>query len=196
MFKRASDTLMSAFALVALAPLLALIAAIVWAETGFPVLFAQERVGLDFRRFRILKFRTMAVKSGGPAVTVAGDPRVTPVGRILRRTKLDELPQLWNVLCGHMSLVGPRPEIPQYVELFKRRYQRVLTVRPGITDMASIHFRNEEEVLSRSADPLNEYTERILPAKLDLAEEYTNTHTILGDVSILLRTAAAIVRHQ
>jgi len=150
-------------------------------------------MGLGFRRFHILKFRTMRV-AGGPSVTVAGDNRVTRIGRILRATKLDELPQLWNVLRGDMSLVGPRPEVPEYVDLYRERYRKVLKVRPGITDLASIRFRNEEELLSRSGDPLKEYAERILPAKLDFAEEYVSTHTLFGDISILFRTATAIIK--
>jgi lipopolysaccharide/colanic/teichoic acid biosynthesis glycosyltransferase len=132
--------------------------------------------------------------AGGPQVTVTGDDRITRVGKVLRLTKLDELPQFWNVLCGDMSLVGPRPEVPEYVDLFRERYRTVLTVRPGITDLASIHFRNEEEILSRSVEPFREYSEHILPAKLDLAEEYIRTHTLLGDISILFRTATSIVR--
>jgi lipopolysaccharide/colanic/teichoic acid biosynthesis glycosyltransferase len=150
-------------------------------------------VGRGFVRFRILKFRTMR-GTGGPSITVAGDARVTRVGKFLRLAKLDEIPQFWNVLRGDMSIVGPRPEIPQYVELFKDRYREILEVRPGITDPASIRFRNEEEVLSRSPDPLEEYTERVLPAKLDMAEEYVRTRSIAGDILIMLRTASSIVR--
>jgi len=127
-------------------------------------------------------------------VTVAGDARVTRVGKFLRFAKLDELPQFWNVVCGDMSLVGPRPEVPEYVDLYRERYRTVLTVRPGITDLASLHFRKEEETLAGAAEPFREYAERILPAKLDLAEEYVKRHTILGDISILFRTATTIVR--
>jgi len=119
---------------------------------------------------------------------------VTRVGRFLRRTKLDELPQLYNVLRGDMSIVGPRPELPEYVERFEDRYQRILAVRPGITDLASVHFRREEEILSQSAQPLREYLDNVLPAKLDLGERYVTTHTLRTDFIILLRTAAAIIR--
>jgi len=193
LLKRCLDVSLSFLVLLLLSPILVAVALAVWLGSRSPILFRQERVGLTFRRFHILKFRTMRVASG-PPVTVAGDDRITRVGKFLRLTKLDELPQFWNVLRGDMSLVGPRPEVPEYVELFRERYRTVLTVRPGITDLASIHFRNEEEVLSKSAEPLREYTERVLPAKLDLAEEYIKTHTILGDISILFRTAASIVR--
>jgi lipopolysaccharide/colanic/teichoic acid biosynthesis glycosyltransferase len=193
LLKRCVDVALSALVLLLLSPITIAVALALWLGAGSPVLFRQERVGLSFRRFHILKFRTMRTASGA-SVTVAGDDRITRVGKFLRRTKLDELPQFWNVLRGDMSLVGPRPEVPEYVELFKERYGAVLTVRPGITDLASIHFRNEEELLSRSSDPLREYAERILPAKLDLAEEYIRTRTVFGDISILFHTATAIVR--
>jgi lipopolysaccharide/colanic/teichoic acid biosynthesis glycosyltransferase len=193
LLKRCLDIALSLGVLTLLSPILALVAVAVWLGSGTPVLFRQERVGLRFRRFHILKFRTMRV-AGGPSVTVAGDDRITRLGSFLRRTKLDEMPQFWNVLRGDMSLVGPRPEVPEYVELFRERYGIVLTVRPGITDLASIHFRNEEEILSRSSEPFREYADRILPVKLDLAEEYIRTRTVVGDISILFHTATAIVR--
>lgn len=191
--KRCTDIALSLLVLVLTSPIAVAVALAVWLDSGSPIIFRQERVGLRFRRFHILKFRTMGVASG-PSVTIGGDARITRVGRFLRFTKLDEVPQLYNVLRGDMSLVGPRPEVPEYVELFKERYRKVLTVRPGITDLASIRFRDEEEILSRSVEPLREYAERILPAKLDLAEEYISTHTVVGDIFILFRTAAAIVR--
>jgi lipopolysaccharide/colanic/teichoic acid biosynthesis glycosyltransferase len=192
--KRAIDIVGSGLALLAGLPLLMAIAAAVAIDSGFPVLYRQRRVGRGFRQFHVLKFRSMVASEGKPRITVSGDSRVTRVGRFLRATKLDELPQFWNVLTGAMSLVGPRPELPEYVDLFRERYRTVLTVRPGITDLASIHFRNEEEVLSMSAEPLREYAQRILPAKLDLAEAYVSTHTFAGDISILFRTAAAVMK--
>lgn len=194
MLKRFLDIALGSLALIIFSPVLAAAALAVWLDSGFPVLFRQQRVGLRFRTFQILKFRTMRVQTAGPQVTVAGDRRITRAGKLLRLSKLDELPQLWNVIRGDMSLVGPRPEIPRYVELFKERYRTVLTVRPGITDLASIQFRNEEEFLSQSADPLKEYADRILPAKLALAEQYVGAHTLAGDISILFRTATSIVR--
>jgi len=192
--KRCIDIVLSSLVLLLLSPILAVVALAVWLDSAGPILFRQERVGLRFRHFRIVKFRTMRVATG-PTVTIAGDTRVTRVGKCLRLTKLDEVPQFWNVLRGDMSLVGPRPEVQQYVEMFKDRYRKVLTVRPGITDLASIHFRNEEEILASSTEPLKEYAERILPAKLDLAEQYIRTRTIFRDVSILFHTAAAIMRN-
>lgn len=192
--KRLCDILASAAALVLLSPLLVLLAAGIAVDSGFPVLFSQERVGRGFRRFRAWKYRTMKSGLSGSSITVAGDPRITRLGRLLRSAKLDELPQLWNVLRGDMSLVGPRPEVPEYVERFRARYERILTIRPGITDPASIRFRNEEEVLSRSVEPLREYAEHILPAKLDLADEYIGKHSVFVDIYILLRTATLILR--
>jgi lipopolysaccharide/colanic/teichoic acid biosynthesis glycosyltransferase len=193
MLKRWIDVALSALLLLLLSPILMAVALALWFSSGNPVLFRQERVGLRFHRFRILKFRTMRV-ANGPSVTVAGDVRITRLGRFLRRAKLDELPQFWNVLRGDMSLVGPRPEVPEYVALFRERYETILKVRPGITDLASIRFREEEEMLSRSSEPYKEYAERILPAKLELAEEYIRTRTVFGDISILFHTATAIVR--
>jgi len=192
LLKRCAEFMLSLAALLLLAPVGAAIAVAIRLDSGGPVFFRQERVGLRFRRFRVWKFRTM-LAADGPLITVAGDSRITRVGEFLRARKLDELPQLWNVLRGDMSLVGPRPQIPEYVELFRERYAVVLTVRPGITDLASIRFRNEEDLLSRSSEPLREYAERILPAKLGLAEEYIGTRTMFRDISILFHTASAIL---
>jgi len=116
------------------------------------------------------------------------------VGRLLRAAKLDELPQLWNVFRGDMSLVGPRPEVPEYVELFRSRYERVLTIRPGITDLSSLQFFNEEAVLQASPNPLAAYREQILPAKLELAEHYTANRSMRLDLAIILRTAGSVFR--
>jgi len=170
-------------------PILAGATLAIWLDSGLPILFRQERVGLKFTRFRILKFRSMRVQSAGPLVTVGGDTRITRVGKVLRLTKIDELPQLWNVLLGEMSMVGPRPEVPEYVELFKERYRNILNIRPGVTDFASIYFRNEEEILARSPDPLNDYRSRVLSIKLDLAEKYLREQSLLCDLGIIVRTA-------
>ena len=189
LLKRRVDIALSIFIALLVSPLLIGAAFAVWLDTGLPVLFSQERVGLGFRRFQILKFRTMRVHSGEPLVTVAGDNRISKIGRILRLTKVDELPQFWNVLRGDMSVVGPRPEVPVYVEFYKERYRSILAVRPGITDLASIYFRNEEAILAQSRDPLCEYRERVLPAKLDLADKYIQEQSVLGDLAIIARTA-------
>lgn len=125
---------------------------------------------------------------------MSGDSRVTQVGRFLRATKLDELPQLWNVLTGEMSLVGPRPELPEYVEMFRTRYQHILGIRPGITDIASIRFRNEERLLAQCSEPLRTYVETVLPAKLALAEEYLQKRSLRLDLLILLKTLLVTLR--
>ncbi len=190
--KRLFDILASAAALLLLFPLLLLISAAIVFDSGFPVFFAQQRVGRNFRQFRLWKFRSMRSSSSGPSVTVAGDARITRLGRLLRNSKLDEIPQFWNVLCGQMSLVGPRPEVPEYVEAYRERYQSILAVRPGITDLASICFRNEEAILAKSRNPLRDYRDRILPIKLDLADKYVQSRSIQGDISILIQTVVAI----
>ena len=191
--KRAIDVAVSGIALLVLSPLFVLIGLATIFDSGFPVFYFQERVGWGFRRFRISKFRSMAAKHSGPKITVGGDSRVTRIGKILRATKMDELPQFWNVIAGDMSLVGPRPEIPEYVEMYRARYEKILTVRPGITDLASVCFRDEEGVLAEVANPMEHYAREILPRKLDLAEEYVRRRSGLLDVSILLRTVVAVL---
>jgi lipopolysaccharide/colanic/teichoic acid biosynthesis glycosyltransferase len=192
--KRILDVAVSSFILLIASPLLVAVSLAILLDSGLPILFRQERIGRGFNRFYILKFRTMLADNSGPRVTVRGDVRVTRVGAILRLTKLDELPQFWNVLCGDMSVVGPRPEVPEYVELFRARYESVLRVRPGITDFASIKYRNEEALLSRSEDPMAEYREHILPAKLDLADKYVREQSTVLDLAIIMRTVVAAFR--
>jgi lipopolysaccharide/colanic/teichoic acid biosynthesis glycosyltransferase len=155
-----------------------------------PVFFRQERIGRGFRPFRIYKFRSM-VQDGpkrGSLVTFGNDPRITSVGRFLRASKIDELPQLINVLLGDMSLVGPRPEVRKYVEMFHTDFQDVLRVRPGITDPASIKFRHEAEILGRAQDPEREYVEHILPEKIRLAKDYVRNASVWRDFVIMLKT--------
>jgi lipopolysaccharide/colanic/teichoic acid biosynthesis glycosyltransferase len=194
--KRAFDVLVAGIGLVVLAPLLAMVAALVALTSRGPVLFRQQRVGRHGKPFEMLKFRSMVVApaGSGPLVTIAGDRRITPVGRLLRATKLDELPQLWNVVRGDMSLVGPRPEVSKYVALYPPDVAiKVLSVRPGITDEASIVFRNESEILGRAADPERAYVEEILPRKLALYERYAERHSVRGDLGIIARTLWCIV---
>ena len=192
--KRAVDIVGSGLALLVGLPLLIAIAVAVAIDSGLPVLYRQRRVGLGFRQFHLLKFRSMVASEGGPRITVSGDSRVTRVGRLLRTTKLDELPQFWNVLAGDMSLVGPRPEVPEYVAMFRTRYQHILSVRPGITDIASIRFRDEEELLAQSPEPVREYVERVLPVKLDLADEYLRKRSLCLDLQILAKTLLVTLR--
>jgi lipopolysaccharide/colanic/teichoic acid biosynthesis glycosyltransferase len=194
--KRAFDLVASALGLLLASPLLALAALAIRLDSPGPVLFVQQRVGRNFRPFGIYKLRTMAAdaQDRGGSITFGADPRITRVGRLLRKTKIDELPQLLNVLWGHMSLVGPRPEVPKYVEMFRRDYVYVLSVRPGLTDLASIKYRDEAEQLAASSDPEREYAKRILPDKIALARQYVAGATFFGDVGILLRTLVRIVR--
>jgi FlaA1/EpsC-like NDP-sugar epimerase/lipopolysaccharide/colanic/teichoic acid biosynthesis glycosyltransferase len=192
--KRAIDIAVSAAVLILGLPLFAILALAILIESGRPVLYTQWRVGRDFKKFRLYKFRSMKAGSQGAGITVANDRRITGLGTFLRLTKVDEVPQFWNVLLGDMSLVGPRPEIPEYVELFRERYKDVLTVRPGITDLASVQFRDEESLLAAAADPLKEYVEHILPAKLDRAGEYIKTRSLWLDLAILCRTAVVTLR--
>jgi len=176
-------------ALVGLAPLLLLFAALIWMDDGRPVLFRQTRVGRNGRPFRILKFRTMRPGSFGRAITAAGDRRVTRVGTWLRRLKLDELPQLINVLKGDMSLIGPRPEVPEFVEFDNALWRAVLEVRPGITDLASLVYRNEEDMLGPALDPDAYYRSAILPAKLRLNLQYLQSRSVRQDLRLLWLTA-------
>jgi lipopolysaccharide/colanic/teichoic acid biosynthesis glycosyltransferase len=194
--KRTIDIGVSLVGLATLSPLLLLTAIAVKLTSTGPVLFRQERIGRDFRPFKILKFRTMVqdAPSLGRAITVGADPRITFAGKWLRLTKIDELPQLLNVLKGDMSLVGPRPEVRRYVELFADDYADVLSVRPGITDLASIQFRHESELLGKAADPDAEYCQNILPEKIRLAKEYVQRSSIGFDLLIILRTLAALFR--
>jgi len=131
---------------------------------------------------------THDAQARGPLITVGSDPRITPVGRFLRKTKFDELPQLVNVLKGDMSLVGPRPEIRQYVELFRRDYEEILKIRPGITDLASLKYRDEAAILSKACDPENEYRLKVLPEKIRLAKDYIRQSSLLFDLQLVLRT--------
>jgi lipopolysaccharide/colanic/teichoic acid biosynthesis glycosyltransferase len=182
------DRALAAAGLVALSPVFALAALTIKLSDGGPVFFRQARVGAGFRTFQMLKFRSMRKDAGGPPLTAAGDPRVTAFGRFLRRTKLDELPQLWNVLKGEMSLVGPRPEVPRYVEAFREAYETILSVKPGITDFAAIEYRDEESVLARFSDPAEGYMNEVLPAKLRLYRRYVSELSLAVDITILART--------
>jgi len=167
-----------------------LAAAIIKVTSAGPVFFRQERIGRRFKPFRIFKFRTMVedAPQKGSLVTFGADPRITPVGHFLRATKLDELPQLINVLLGDMSLVGPRPEVRKYVEMFRADYAEILEVRPGITDPASIKYRDEAEILGQADDPEKEYIEQVLPEKIRLAKEYARKSSLWLDVLIILKT--------
>ena len=196
MLKRLVDVLGASAGLVVLFPFGVLLAALIKFDSPGPVIFRQLRVGRGGRPFRIWKFRTMRADADalGPRITTAGDGRITRVGRYLRRWKIDELPQLANVVRGEMSLVGPRPELPEFVELYDEGERAVLDLRPGITDPASLQYRNEEEVLRSAADPLAYYRDTVLRKKIELNLEYRARATVFSDVRMVFRTIAAILR--
>lgn len=194
--KRAFDIIVSAVGLMLLSPAFLMIATAILLDSSGSVLFRQERVGLKGRSFAIHKFRTMVADAPlkGPQLTSGSDPRITRVGRFLRRSKLDELPQLLDVLAGHMSLVGPRPEVPRYVECYPVEIRsKVLSVRPGITDLASLAYIDESKVLARAADPERAYVEEIMPRKLELAVRYVDERTFWMDIRIIFATLMGIV---
>lgn len=194
--KRLFDVLVASVVLLVSSPLWLVIALLIKVGDGGPVFYLACRVGLKGRPFRMLKFRTMvrhADRLGGPS-TPDGDPRITPIGRWLRRHKLDELPQFFNVCGGTMSLVGPRPEVQQYVDLYSEDERVILTVRPGLTDWASLWNIDEGALLKGSPDPERTYLEIIRPVKLRLQLAYVRQKSFGTDLSILLHTAIAIVR--
>lgn len=188
MLKRLFDIVLSLAGLLLLSPLLLCVALWIRGDSGKPVLFRQKRVGLHGREFIIYKFRTMRIGSGS-LLTIGADPRVTRSGKILRKYKIDELPQLINVLRGEMSFVGPRPELLHYVKRYPHEIrQTVFSVRPGITDLASIEFRNESELLGRSLDSERTYIETILPIKLRYCVKYAQNHGMWLDMKIIAKT--------
>jgi lipopolysaccharide/colanic/teichoic acid biosynthesis glycosyltransferase len=192
--KRAMDVLLAGALIVLLLPLLLLAAVLVKLSSPGPILFRQQRVGRGEALFRVYKFRSMRVGSGGPQVTAGNDTRITPAGRRLRQWKLDELPQLFNVLRGEMSLVGPRPEVPRYLPYYTNEQRRVLSVRPGITGVCQLAFRHEETILAAREDPESYYIHTLLPEKLELDLRYIRERTVFGDLRLLVRTLGAITR--
>jgi lipopolysaccharide/colanic/teichoic acid biosynthesis glycosyltransferase len=192
--KRVLDVVLAAGLLIATSPLLAAAALAVRLSSPGPILHRATRVGLHGRPFTILKLRTMARDAAvtGPGITAAGDRRVTPLGRLLRHSRLDELPQLWNVLRGDMSLVGPRPEDPRFVVLYTPEQRLVLSVRPGITGPSQLTFRHEQGLLAND-DPEASYVREILPRKLSMDLDYVRGRGLGGDLRILVRTLAALV---
>jgi lipopolysaccharide/colanic/teichoic acid biosynthesis glycosyltransferase len=190
--KRALDLVGSAVGIAFLLPLFAAVGAAVKLSSPGPVLYRAERVGRFGKPFHLLKFRTMRVEPG-PRITRHGDPRVTRVGRFLRRTKLDELPQLFNVLRGEMSLVGPRPEDPRYVALYSAEQRAVLEVPPGITSPASVQYRNEESLLA-GEEWEEHYRTRIMPEKLRIELDYLRRRTMVSDLQLIVRTIISVAR--
>jgi lipopolysaccharide/colanic/teichoic acid biosynthesis glycosyltransferase len=187
-FERLFDVLFSIAGLILLMPIFAVLALLIIRDDGLPVFFSQTRVGRLGKPFRIWKFRTMSAGSQGSVITAAGDARVTRVGVALRKCKLDELPQLLNVLKGDMRMVGPRPEVPEYVQLEAPIWQAVLQVRPGITDLASLLYRDEEKILRASGDPNTFYRESVLPRKLLLNLAYLRSRSFWRDLRLIFMT--------
>jgi lipopolysaccharide/colanic/teichoic acid biosynthesis glycosyltransferase len=189
--QRVIDAVLSFVALIVLAPLVGVLALLVVILDGAPVFFRQSRVGRWGRPFTLFKFRSMRA-GPGTLVTVNGDPRITPLGRLLRRSKLDELPQLWNVLRGDMSLVGPRPEVSRFVAEWPEAYARIGGLRPGLTDLASLALADEEQVLAVHAADAHFYEDRLLPRKIALARVYRRWRSVPLDVAILTATLLRI----
>jgi lipopolysaccharide/colanic/teichoic acid biosynthesis glycosyltransferase len=189
--KRVFDASCAAAGLVLLMPVFAALALMVISDDGLPVFFSQTRMGRNGRPFRIWKFRTMRAGSRGSIITAAGDGRITRTGAVLRKYKLDELPQLFNVLKGDMSLVGPRPEVPEHVQLEAPVWQVILQVRPGLTDLATLLYRDEQTILGEADDPDTLYRDRILPAKLFLNLSYLRSRSFWKDLKLIFRT----IRH-
>lgn len=193
--KRIFDFLFAFFFLIILSPVLLLFAMAVVLDSKGGAFFGQIRVGKDGKHFKLWKFRTMRPDSefAGQITVGARDSRITRVGYYLRKYKMDELPQLWNVLIGDMSVVGPRPEVPKYVALYTPEQMRVLSVRPGITDYASLEYFEESELLAKSSDPHKTYVEEIMQKKLALNLQYVESHSFIGDLKIILKTAVRII---
>jgi lipopolysaccharide/colanic/teichoic acid biosynthesis glycosyltransferase len=193
--KKSFDLIISLIGLVILSLPFIIITILIKLTMPGPVFFIQQRIGKNGKPFMLIKFRTMTVASGKSSGSFdAGDTsRITPLGGVLRKYKLDELPQLINVFLGDMSFVGPRPEVRQWTEVYPEKWEIVHSVKPGITDIASIEFRNEEEILSQSSDPIMIYKELILPRKLDLYIDYVKNRSFWGDIVIILKTIKALI---
>jgi lipopolysaccharide/colanic/teichoic acid biosynthesis glycosyltransferase len=195
MIKRVFDIAVSAVALLLLLPLFGLIALAIKLDSPGPVFFKQCRIGRNFRRFWIYKFRTMIADAPaqGGELTIGADSRITRIGGWLRQFKLDELPQLFNIIKGDMALVGPRPEVPRYVEMFRQDYEEILKLRPGLTDLASLKYRNEATLLARADNPEAEYIAHLLPDKIRLAKEYRRRAGLLFDLRLTARTVFTLL---
>jgi len=188
--KRVFDTIISSLGLLLLGPVFLIVALMIKLDSRGPVFFKQARIGREFRSFFIYKFRTMIADaaSRGGTLTVGSDPRITRVGAVLRTTKIDESPQLINIFKGDMSFVGPRPEVLEFVELFRSDYEEILRVRPGLTDLASLKYRNEAMTLAQAEDPHEDYLKRVLPDKIRLAKEYIRRSSFLFDLGLIIKT--------
>ena len=195
MLKRIFDIISSLFGLILLSPFMIIIAILIKLDSKGPIFFKQVRVTKNGREFKIFKYRTMKVGSDKfSQITVGKDSRITKVGDFLRKYKLDEIPQLINVLIGDMSLVGPRPEVPKYVALYTEEQREILKVRAGITDYASIEFSNENDILANETDPEKAYIEKIMPRKIELNKKYLSEISVMTDIKIILLTIKKILK--
>ena len=195
MLKRIFDIISSLFGLILLLPFMIIIAILIKLDSKGPIFFKQVRVTKNGREFKIFKYRTMKVGSDKYSqITVGKDSRITKVGDFLRKYKLDEIPQLINVLIGDMSLVGPRPEVPKYVALYTEEQREILKVRAGITDYASIEFSNENDILANETDPEKAYIEKIMPRKIELNKKYLSEISVMTDIKIILLTIKKILK--
>lgn len=194
--KRCFDIFFSLLGILCLLLVFLFVAIAIKCSSKGPVLFKQERVGKNGKHFKIWKFRSMVVdaEAKGRQITTDGDNRITKVGKFIRKTKIDELPQLFNVLSGKMSFVGPRPEVPRYVELYTEEQKKVLSVKPGITDLASIEFRNENDMLKEAEDPDKKYIEEIMPAKLELNLKYIEKAGFFYDIGLIFKTIFKVIK--
>ena len=192
--KRIFDVCCAAVGLVLTSPILLAASVAVGTTSPGGVLFRQERMGRGGKPFTIYKFRSMRKDNAGLKITTGHDARVTTVGKFLRKSKIDELPQLWNVLKGDMSFVGPRPEVKEYTDLYNEEQRQIFLVRPGITDLASIEFRNENDLLTNSDDPNRTYIEEIMPRKIDLGLTYIENLSLGYDIKLILRTLITVIR--
>ena len=195
MAKRLFDFISALIGVVLSAPFLLLIVFFILVFMPGPILFSQSRVGENGKIFRLIKFRTMRVlkEAEKGSFDVGNSSRITPLGKFLRKTKMDELPQLFNVLIGDMSIVGPRPEVKQWTEIYPEKWAIVHSLKPGITDNASILFRNEEEILAKSSSPTETYKNEILPKKLDLYIDYVQNQSFIGDIKIIIKTIYTVI---
>lgn len=191
--KRCLDVLCASGLLLLVLPFLVVCALVIKLGSRGPVLFRQVRMGRNFRPFLVVKLRTMVHRGVGLPYTLGADPRITAAGRWMRKYKVDELPQLWNVLCGEMSMVGPRPVVPQIAEEFRAEYEQLLTVRPGLTDPATLKYHNECELLEKVPDPHRHFKQVVTPDKLRLSAQYLQEANLWRDMRLMARTAGALV---
>ena len=195
--KRMFDIVFSILGIILVLPLLIIVSILIKLTSDGPIIFKQKRIGQYGKKFDIYKFRTMIKnsESKGAKITIGKDPRITNIGFILRKYKIDELPQLFNILKGEMSFVGPRPEVEKYVEIYKKEYENILKIKPGITDLASIKYSNENDILANKENPENYYINNIMKEKINLNNKYLEKIGIKNDVKIIFKTIVKCVKN-